>query len=100
MPLRIGGGTRLKIYEAMAAHVPVVSTTIGAEGLPVNSGQDIFLADSPDDFAARCLQLLDNAALREQIAGAAWSLVSARFSWEHAARCFEQILANHTVARA
>ena len=54
-PLRIGGGTRLKIYEAMAAKIPVVSTTIGAEGLTVNPPDDIRIADTPEAFAAQCL---------------------------------------------
>ena len=62
VPLRIGGGTRLKIYEAMAAGAPVVSTAIGAEGLDVAHGENIFLADSPRDFADRCLALLESAA--------------------------------------
>jgi hypothetical protein len=55
VPLRVGGGTRLKIYEAMAARIPQVSTTIGAEGLAVHPGQDIQIADTPEEFAARCL---------------------------------------------
>ena len=58
VPLRIGGGTRLKIYEAMAAKVPVVSTTVGAEGLHVNPPHDIRIGDTPEDFAAQCLELL------------------------------------------
>ena len=50
VPLRTGGGTRLKIFEAMAAHVPVVSTTVGAEGLQVEPGKHLLIADKPDDF--------------------------------------------------
>ena len=92
VPLRIGGGTRLKIFESMAGRVPVVSTPIGSEGLPLTSGEDCFLAEAPADFAARCLQLLADSDLRRQIASAAWELVAKHFSWEHAARCFERIL--------
>jgi glycosyltransferase involved in cell wall biosynthesis len=92
VPLRIGGGTRLKIFESMAGRVPVVSTPIGSEGLPLTSGEDCFLAEQPADFAARCLDLLADAELRRRIASAAWELVSREFSWEHAARCFERIL--------
>lgn len=92
VPLRIGGGTRLKIFEAMAARVPVVSTSIGAEGLPVSAGENIALADTPVELAGRCLQLLEDASLRARIAGSAWEMVSSRFSWEQAARCFERIL--------
>jgi glycosyltransferase involved in cell wall biosynthesis len=92
VPLRIGGGTRLKIFEAMAAGVPVVSTSIGAEGLPVSSGEDCYISDSPRDFADRCLELLGDAQLRSRIASAGSQLVSSRCSWEAASRCFEQIL--------
>ena len=94
VPLRIGGGTRLKIYEAMAARSPVVSTTVGAEGLPISSGETCSLADDPQDFADRCLELLADENRRKRMAQAAWELVSSSFSWEHASRRFEQILEN------
>ncbi len=92
VPLRIGGGTRLKIYESMAARVPVVSTTIGAEGLEINPPDDIRLADTPAAFANECLELLADDRLRDKIADAAWNMVSTRFSWDSVSRCFEQIL--------
>jgi polysaccharide biosynthesis protein PslH len=92
VPLRIGGGTRLKIYEAMAARVPVVSTTVGAEGLDVRDGENIALADSPQAFAERCLALLGCAEARRKQAQAAWEMVSACYSWEAAARKFELLL--------
>jgi glycosyltransferase involved in cell wall biosynthesis len=92
VPLRIGGGTRLKIYEAMAARVPVVSTTVGAEGLEVHHPDDIRLADSPEAFAAACCELLANAELRRRQAAAAWDMVATQFSWEHVAGCFERVL--------
>lgn len=92
VPLRIGGGTRIKIYEAMAACLPVVSTTIGAEGLPLHSGETILLADSPEQFAQDCIQLIRNAELRHRIARAGRDLVAAEFSWDAAARSFEQLL--------
>lgn len=92
VPLRIGGGTRLKIYEAMAARVPVVSTTVGAEGLDVRHPDNIRIADSPEDFAAQCLDLLNDSAARERLAATAFDLVSTRFSWDHVTREFEQML--------
>jgi glycosyltransferase involved in cell wall biosynthesis len=92
VPLRVGGGTRLKIYEAMAARIPVVSTTIGAEGLDVRDGENIAIADSPAAFAERCLNLLDDAEARRVQCQAAWEMVSACYSWEVAARKFEQLL--------
>jgi len=92
VPLRIGGGTRLKIYESMAARIPVVSTTIGAEGLEINPPDDARLADSPEAFAGQCLELLADDRLRKNIADAAWNMVSTRFSWDSVSRCFERIL--------
>jgi glycosyltransferase involved in cell wall biosynthesis len=92
VPLRIGGGTRLKIYEAMAAKTAVVSTSIGAEGLHVNPPHDIRIADTPEAFAENCLELLEDAETRETMAKNAWEMVTANFAWEHAAQCFEQSL--------
>jgi glycosyltransferase involved in cell wall biosynthesis len=92
VPLRIGGGTRLKIYESMAAQVPIVSTPIGAEGLLSRHGENIYLAATPVDFAARCLELLESPEKRERMARTAWELVRERFSWEQVAREFEGIL--------
>lgn len=95
VPLRIGGGTRLKIYESMAAKAAVVSTTIGAEGLQVHPPADIRLADTPEAFAAECLRLLENPAERQAVAEAGWTLVASRFSWAQVARRFEEILHEH-----
>ena len=92
VPLRVGGGTRLKIYEAMAARVPVVSTGVGAEGLDVRDGENIALADSSGAFAERCMALLGDAEARRKQAQAAWEMVSACYSWEVVARKFEQLL--------
>jgi glycosyltransferase involved in cell wall biosynthesis len=92
VPLRIGGGTRLKIYEAMAAKIPVVSTTVGAEGLTVNPPDDIRIGDTPEEFAAQCLELLADAEARRRVATAAWEMVNANFSWDHVSRCFERVM--------
>ncbi len=92
VPLRVGSGTRLKIYESMAAGIPVVSTTIGAEGLSVSSPENIRIADDAGGFARACLELLDNRDAHRVQAIAAKSLVSERFSWEVAATRFEEIL--------
>ena len=93
VPLRIGGGTRLKIYEAMAAKVPVVATTIGAEGLDIHNGENIHVADQPAEFAERCLSLLDDPAARSRMVRAAWEIISSRYSWEVVSRKFEELLA-------
>jgi glycosyltransferase involved in cell wall biosynthesis len=92
VPLRVGGGTRLKIFEAMAAKVPVVSTTIGAEGLDVLAPDHIRLADTPEGFAGECVALLNSAEQRKCLADAAWDRVSKRFSWDAVVREFEDTL--------
>ncbi len=86
VPLRAGGGTRLKIFEAMAAGAPVVSTTLGAEGLPVVHDRDIVIADGVAELASAVTGLLGNRDRREQVAEAArrtaashdWSAIAAR----------------------
>jgi glycosyltransferase involved in cell wall biosynthesis len=95
VPLRIGGGTRMKIYEAMAARTPVVSTTIGAEGLEVNPSRDIGIADDAPGFAERCLELLAGEDRRNAQAEAAWTLVEREFGWDKIALRFEAILAKY-----
>ncbi|MBI1765634.1 MAG: glycosyltransferase [Acidobacteria bacterium] len=92
VPLRIGGGTRLKIYEAMALGKATVSTTIGAEGLDVNHGQDILLADDPASFAQSTIALLQDAALRQQLEQAA-AAQAAKFDWPLIVDRFEEVLA-------
>ena len=92
VPLRIGGGTRLKIYEAMAAKVPVVSTSLGAEGLDVRDGENIAIADSPPQFAEACLALLGDSGARRRMAANAWEMVAACYSWEVVSRQFEKLL--------
>lgn len=92
VPLRIGGGTRLKIYEAMAAGTPVVSTPVGAEGLDVTDGLNISLAADPESFAAQCISLLHDADRRDSQAAAALDLVTQRFSWDRVGQAFDDIL--------
>lgn len=92
VPLRIGGGTRLKIYEAMAAGKAVVSTTIGAEGLDVHDGKDILLADDEKTFAKSVIELLVNHEKRKQL-GAEAAGLAARYDWPIIAAEFERILA-------
>lgn len=84
VPLMAGGGTRIKIFECMAMGVPVVSTTIGAEGLPVSDGQEILIADEDEAFADAVLRLLDDREMARGLAARARTLVAERYSW-HAA---------------
>ena len=80
VPLRIGGGTRLKIYEAMAAGKAVVSTSIGAEGLDVRHAHDIVLVDSAESFSSAVSNLLEDKAIRARYEKAA-AETAARFDW-------------------
>lgn len=81
VPLLVGGGTRLKIFEAMAMGKAIVSTSIGAEGLPVVNGEHICLADDAEEFARQILALLKQPERRKTIGGAARRLVEENYSW-------------------
>ncbi|HEX8818128.1 MAG TPA: glycosyltransferase family 4 protein [Terriglobales bacterium] len=92
VPLRIGSGTRLKIFEAMSMGKAVISTTIGAEGLPVRDGEHLLIADDPSAFASRALQLLRNPMERQRLGSAARKLVSDKYSWAQATNDLAQVL--------
>ena len=92
VPLRIGGGTRLKIYEAMAMGKAVVSTSVGAEGLDVHHGRDILLADDPVKFAESVTTLLCNHQFRRQLEMGAADL-AAQYDWSVVAERFAKVLA-------
>lgn len=92
VPLRIGGGTRLKIFEALAMGKAVVSTRIGAEGLPVEHREHLLLADDPRDFARCVLELLNEPALCRRLGEAGRRLVESRYSWRVVARICHEIL--------
>ena len=93
VPLRIGGGTRLKIPEAMAMGKAIVSTTIGAEGLDVHSGSDILIADDAARFAQSILHLIREDSLRHQLERAA-AVQAHQYDWSHIARQFAELLAS------
>jgi len=92
VPLRIGGGTRLKIFEAMAMGQAVVSTTIGAEGLPVTDGEHVLIADGPRAFADAVVSLLRDARRRQALSAAARQLVLERYDWSAAAEVLDAAL--------
>lgn len=81
VPLRVGGGTRLKILDALACGAPVVSTRIGAEGLEVVDDRDLLIADEPDAFADAVLRLLREAGTRQRLARSGRTLMEARYDW-------------------
>ena len=91
VPLRIGGGTRMKIYESMAMSKAVVSTAIGAEGLAVSDGENIHLADTPVDFASAIVRLIEKEAHRKEMESAARALVEAHFGWARVADVFSEL---------
>lgn len=89
VPLRVGGGTRLKIFEALAMGKAVVSTSVGAEGLPLVPGTHFLQADDPGDFAEAVVALLRDPARRQALGSAGRQLVEERYSWAQVAREFE-----------
>ncbi len=91
IPLFVGSGTRIKAFEAMAMGRPVVSTSLGIEGLDVTDGEHFLRADSAEAFSRGILALLDDAALRTRISLAARELMEQRFSWNNVAAQFEAI---------
>ena len=100
VPLRIGGGTRLKIFEAMAMGKAVVSTTVGAEGLPVTSGEHVVLADEPRAFAASVVGLMRNLESRARLEAAARALVVERYDWSAVAGELESALVDFAFRQA
>jgi glycosyltransferase involved in cell wall biosynthesis len=81
VPLRVGGGSRLKILESMAARVPVVSTRLGAEGIEVCDGENILLGDTQAELTGKVSELFTNRTLREQLAASAHTFALKRYDW-------------------
>lgn len=94
VPLRVGGGTRIKIYEALAMGKCVVATSIGAEGLPLTADEHIVIADTAIEFAAAVRELLQDDKKRNRIAGAGQRLVREKYSWSYAAAILYEGLQN------
>lgn len=92
VPLRVGGGTRLKICEALAMGKPVVSTTIGAEGLPLVPGEHFIRSDDPADFAGAVVSLLRDPPRRRALGDSGRWLMEQRHSWPRVAADFETSL--------
>jgi glycosyltransferase involved in cell wall biosynthesis/GT2 family glycosyltransferase len=92
VPLRIGGGTRLKILEAMAMGKAIISTRLGAEGIEVEHDKDILLADTAEEFAAQIQRALNDPSLRERLGKAARQTVLERYSWRSSADKMDELL--------
>ena len=99
VPVRIGGGTRLKILEAMALGTPVIATTKGAEGLVVTPEANILVADDPAQFAAQPVRLLRDLTLRRRLAENGRRVVEEKYSWRSIGEQFNQLLESVVDAR-
>lgn len=91
VPIRIGGGTRMKIYEAMAMGKPVISTSVGAEGLSVQNQKNIIIEDEAEELAGKIVYLFDKKEDRERMGGKASAHVRENFSWKKVTEEFERI---------
>jgi glycosyltransferase involved in cell wall biosynthesis len=102
VPLRAGSGTRIKIFEALSMGKAVVSTSVGAEGLALESGRHFLAADTAHDFAQAVIRLLRDPARRRALGDAGRALVDANYSWSKVARQFEarceEVVAEHAYA--
>ena len=96
VPLRIGGGTRLKIFEAMAMEKAIVSTSVGAEGLPVKHGEELLLADTTAEFAESVIRLLTDKVFANEVGRRAAETVRKQFGWRRVAERFAEIC-EHTI---
>jgi len=103
VPLLSGGGMRLKIVEAMALGMPIVSTRIGAEGIAVRDGESILFAEIPEEFVEKIGMLLANPALKKRLGKEARRIALERYTWEGIAaqqvRFYESLLASKNTSR-
>ena len=95
VPLRMGGGTRLKIAEAMAMKKPIVSTRIGCEGIELVDGESALLADDPKSFADATVRLLEDQALAARLAGKGYLLAKAKYDWRSIGDTLDAIYREH-----
>ena len=100
VPLRIGGGTRLKIMEAMALGKAIVSTSLGCEGYPVTPGRELVIADTPQDFARSVVELLGDIRRREELGRAGRCFVEERYDWQAIVPRLEKVYASVSTARS
>jgi polysaccharide biosynthesis protein PslH len=91
VPLRVGGGTRLKILEALAMSKPLVSTTVGAEGIEAVPDRDLVIADRPEEFADEVVSLLSQTERRQALGAAGYRLVQNQYNWERIVKDLEKI---------
>jgi glycosyltransferase involved in cell wall biosynthesis len=95
VPIRFGSGTRVKILEAFAHRIPVVSTTLGAEGLQVQHEEHLLLADTPEEFAVSCARVLRDAMLRARLVEAGEHLFRSHHTWSHTREAVDALAMRH-----
>lgn len=93
VPITVGGGTRLKILDAMAMGKAIVSTSIGCEGIDVKDGENILIADTPEEFAEKTMAVLGDEALRKRLGDAARKTAEQKYSWTHIAPRLNEVYA-------
>jgi sugar transferase (PEP-CTERM/EpsH1 system associated) len=91
-PLRVGGGTRLKVLEALALGTPVVATSKGAEGLSLTPGRDVLIANAPAEFAGAVLRVLGDPTLREVLSRNGRQTVAAQYDWQQIGQRFTELI--------
>jgi len=99
VPLRAGGGMRVKILNALAQGIPIVSTTIGYEGIAVTPGEDILVGDTPEEFADAVVQVLDDRELAQRIAGNGRRLAEEKYDYRHAYVPIDDVYARAIAAK-
>jgi len=99
VPMRIGGGTRMKIYEAMAMGKAILSTSIGAEGLPVKDGENIILENDPFEFSKKIIKMRKDSKMRTRLGKNASAYVRENCSWHQVGEVFHQICCSNTARK-
>jgi glycosyltransferase involved in cell wall biosynthesis len=98
--LRAGGGMRVKILNAMAQGLPIVTTTLGCEGIAVEHGRHALIADTPADFADAVLKLLDDPLLAQKLGSNGRELIQSTYDYRSACRPMDNIYMEHTPAQS
>jgi glycosyltransferase involved in cell wall biosynthesis len=96
VPIRLGGGTRLKILEALSLQTSVVATSKGAEGLDLISGQDYLVGDTPHEFSEQVIQLIQNEDIRNRISQTGFASVKAKYNWRRGDDQLEKFISRVT----
>ena len=92
VPIRVGGGTRVKIAEAFSRRCPVVSTTLGAFGYEVTDGVELVLADNSESFANACVRLINDRVLATKLSDTAWTRFLREWTWDSIGGSVEEVV--------